>query len=1031
MRWVWTVSVLMFMMTSARAQTPDPLAYQGLPIAGVALVAPNGGLPEESLEPLLRSKQGDALNVALLRADLTTLFRVGEFEAAEVDVQDWFTWDDEGEVQPAVLISFQVYAAPRITKVRVQGNRGLKRRDVLEIASLPLDEVFHPMLDAPRAAERVRALYARSGYPNAAVEVDVSFLDERRVELEAWIRVSEGPPQTINSVTFVGQLPVPERRLRRWARREGLQAGKPASIDTISVAQRGIRKSLGSMERGWFTPYRGWVDARVTSIPAALDDGALAVSFVVDPGPQLQLDVSGLGLRGRSKAALALGIDERLRVTRGFQQSAPKKMSDFMMDQGFLDAIATVEVEESQATRTIRVDIEKGPRYRVRKLVFDGNTSATDRELGAVMFDATLLQVRYYSPTKTEKGQRRVADLYAARGFQDAVVTVAPPEINIAKAPLRKPSRRARLVSMQVGLTEGMVTELSELRLDFPTTGAVDHSAGVDVDDLDRRAAALVGQPYSLRALDGLAQTFADLYQASGYLDADVRVHNRGVEDGEARASFEFSPGDRVLLRSVILIGERITRRKFIHRELDLTLGEPLTSTVLDRVRERMYDLGIFRSVVPEVLGDGYARDLLVVMNERPLWAFELGGGLSTDQGIRAFGRITRRNLWGLAHSLDAYGQVGLDWRSQSVSDWVPDFLTPEWRAGVSYTAPRFPTRIQSFVVDVLLQERLQEQTYRIARSSISLGLETVFGRLTLRATLRGEARQLAQIEEGALLPGEPWREMLDRRADLPTLWRMHQAISALLLYDARNDPVTPTSGIVASMLAEYAPGLNLGFDTPTQPFVKTEARFNAWIPLGPVTLRLSGEAGHSEPIGAGVIPLEDRYRLGGTGSLRGYRRESVGPRNLTDRLSTSWPGYLGPLVGYALRDDPQAWVPTGGDTQALGIMELQLPFPAFGLERWDGWSASVFADVGNVWLLSAKSIPSSDTDEITDIFDHPVRFGVGTGIRVATPFGPIQLDFALNPVALFAARGGPMRNLLADQWGEPGWRLHATLGTL
>ncbi|MCA9568899.1 MAG: hypothetical protein KC656_13715, partial [Myxococcales bacterium] len=67
----------------------DPTPEVGLPIAGVTLEAPRGGLPEESLEALLRARQGERYDPQLVRLDLTTLFRVGDFANVEAYASPW------------------------------------------------------------------------------------------------------------------------------------------------------------------------------------------------------------------------------------------------------------------------------------------------------------------------------------------------------------------------------------------------------------------------------------------------------------------------------------------------------------------------------------------------------------------------------------------------------------------------------------------------------------------------------------------------------------------------------------------------------------------------------------------------------------------------------------------------------------------------------------------------------------------------------------------------------------------------------
>ena len=57
------------------------------------------------------------------------------------------------------------------------------------------------------------------------------------------------------------------------------------------------------------------------------------------------------------------------------------------------------------------------------------------------------------------------------------------------------------------------------------------------------------------------------------------------------------------------------------------------------------------------------------------------------------------------------------------------------------------------------------------------------------------------------------------------------------------------------------------------------------------------------------------------------------------------------------------------------------------------------------------------------------LRVGVGGGVRIDTPVGPLQMDLAVNPQAAFSQGG--RRELLKTAWEEPDWRFHLTLGSL
>ncbi len=112
---------------------------------------------------------------------------------------------------------------------------------------------------------------------------------------------------------------------------------------------------------------------------------------------------------------------------------------------------------------------------------------------------------------------------------------------------------------------------------------------------------------------------------------------------------------------------------------------------------------------------------------------------------------------------------------------------------------------------------------------------------------------------------------------------------------------------------------------------------------------------------GAGVfgLPPDQRFYAGGTGTVRGYRYQSVGPLFADGK-------------------------PTGGNAVAAGTVEFRQRF-------FEHWGAAAFLDVGQA---SADGKP----------FSSNLREGVGGGIRSYTPIGPIRLDVAIPMVPV---RGG------------------------
>jgi outer membrane protein insertion porin family len=101
-------------------------------------------------------------------------------------------------------------------------------------------------------------------------------------------------------------------------------------------------------------------------------------------------------------------------------------------------------------------------------------------------------------------------------------------------------------------------------------------------------------------------------------------------------------------------------------------------------------------------------------------------------------------------------------------------------------------------------------------------------------------------------------------------------------------------------------------------------------------------------------VPIYTRYFLGGDSSVRGFKKHQIGPKALNDEGGT---------------------VNIGGDR--LLRINTEFRFPIYSVI-----GGVVFYDAGANWL-------NEDGFEI----EH-VRDAVGGGLRIATPVGPLRLDY-------------------------------------
>ena len=208
-------------------------------------------------------------------------------------------------------------------------------------------------------------------------------------------------------------------------------------------------------------------------------------------------------------------------------------------------------------------------------------------------------------------------------------------------------------------------------------------------------------------------------------------------------------------------------------------------------------------------------------------------------------------------------------------------------------------------------------------------------------------------------------------------------SITSTLLMDKRDSQLTPTKGTYTSASLELARPEFLSQQNPFPiSYTRFQFRNDAFLPLPRgIGFFFSFRTGvaynlaqppESDPNNTDyAIPFIKRFTLGGIGSLRGYKEQSLStPDDIAIRGYQSYVNY-----------------------------RAQLDFPFAGALH-----IGPFIDAANLnvdtYRLSLKSL----------------RFGVGGGLRYRSPVGPVNFDVGVNPSPL------P---------GEDSYQVHFSIGTI
>lgn len=430
--------------------------------------------------------------------------------------------------------------------------------------------------------------------------------------------------------------------------------------------------------------------------------------------------------------------------------------------------------------------------------------------------------------------------------------------------------------------------------------------------------------------------TLTTALRNAGYAFAKVSVPyalaNRGTS--KLSVSFTATPGPRVNIGAISFSGVTRTNIAFLNRHIGTLTGQPYALTTLQNARSALLGLGVFSAVLP-VTADKVVDGKVPVdfhITEMKRHTVSLSGAYATDTGFAVGTSWMDRNLFGRAESLTlstALSGIAGNSTSGLGYDFKAAFAKPDY-----YVVGQTLT---------LSAEALKESLTAYDRKGIILG-GALSRPITANTTI---SYGPSFINEKVTQQGVARTYVL---AQFPINFNWNTANSVL----------EPTSGHK----------LNLSLN-PTYPVVgKAHRPFVILLGVGSVYLpverkgwgvvAIHGVLGSIQGTSQFNVPPDQRFYGGGSGTIRGYSYQTVGPLFPDDK----------PQGGLAL--------------DAINLELRQHITKTIGIVP--------FVDAGQV---SAGSRP----------FKGTLRVGYGLGARYYTGIGPIRVDLAF-PVKRTAGSG-------------------------
>ncbi len=456
------------------------------------------------------------------------------------------------------------------------------------------------------------------------------------------------------------------------------------------------------------------------------------------------------------------------------------------------------------------------------------------------------------------------------------------------------------------------------------------------------------GMIFSRRLMTRSQQKLEKQMGRIGYAFAKVRIIPViNDKKKEVALTYHLIPGRKVYVRKINIHGDDTTYDSVFRREMRLLEGSILASDRLQRSKIRIQRLPYVEKVdikmVP-VPGTNDQVDLNVNVVEKLAGSFNIGAGFSQTQGLVFNMGVTQDNLFGTGKRLSL--NLNND-RANTIYS-------------AAYTDPYYTLDGISRTLSASFRRRNASQQFINYFQTDSGDLNISYGiPLSEYNTLSfGYGYSYIGITPSVTFPSSDVNNFVTKNGTSFQNFTLNGSFS----HDTRNRTLFATRGsqqTVAMTLTVPGSGLEyykLNYVTSSYlPFTrKTTFLFRSNVAYGNGYGKTSG------------LPFYERYFAGGIRTVRGYRSNSLGPR------------------------DPSTLLPIGGNLRVTGGVDYIFPIP-FMEKPPSSLRLSAFYDIGNVFLNSAQTLNSVKSSFQVD----QLRSSAGLSVVWVSPIGPLRFSWA------------------------------------
>ncbi len=703
-------------------------------------------------------------------------------------------------------------------------------------------------------------------------------------------------------------------------------------------------------------------------------DGDTLVVNVVERSSIAKVIFEGnkdLSTEDLTKALEKIGLSEGKMFDRQVLDKVELELKRQYLSHGKYSLKIKTEVADLTRNRVgIRIKISEGRVTKIKQINIVGNNIFDDATLIKKLALSTTNLLSFYSKDDQYSKQKLGADLETLRSYymDRGYINFNIESTQVALTPDKKD------IYVTINVKEGDKFKLDKVKL----TG----NLVVKPDDLIKLMTVGPGEIFSRKSATETSKAIQDRLGDEGYAFANV---NMVPEIHEANKTVDMAffvdPGKRAYVRRINYSGNTKTRDEVLRREMRQMESSWASSSKIERSKTRLERLGYFESVnveTPPVPGTADQIDVNYAVVEKSSGNLSAGVGFSQVQGIVINANLSQDNVFGSGKRVNLAFNNSSYLTSYQFGFFNPYFTTDGVSLGynLGYTdrnagninIANYSTTVANAGMDLGIPLNEFDQ--------LRLGIDFKHTKLKQGTNTSEEIDDFINGNDGKNNNRPTSKANGDKYLTLaPSIGWTH---------DTLNRAIFPSSGGQQRLSAlATIPGIS------DLDYYKISYKHQEYFPLSSdFTFRLLADIAYGDGYGkTDGLPFFENYYGGGTGSVRGFRNNTLGPRDTP--------------VDKSLRQP----LPFGGSTKIVGSAELFFP-PPF-LTEIKSVRLGVFFDAGRIkngWGI------------------NDMKFSAGLSGEWLSPFGALSVSAAipLNAQTYNAGLGtGDQKQMFQFNFGQ------------